>query len=209
MLSFQGLYFGYSSAFAVGNFLVGPLGWRWTFYISSFPGIILSFLIYFTVKEPERGLVDKAIANQEKSSIERTKQSTKDSDKMTTAVSPTSTSSLHLESDKIYSLKESFILFFTARSALLLCLAGAIRNAGGYVWYGSKLFNNYFILFIYLFNLIYVIFLLFTNTQKKSSFWPINTIHSILTMKTVNVSTQDHMFRRLFVLKYTFQLLEG
>ena len=47
-----GVYIGYSLAFAF-NFIVESEGWRWAFRIASFPGFVLSLLL-FTVKEPDR-----------------------------------------------------------------------------------------------------------------------------------------------------------
>lgn len=95
-----GIYTGYSLSFAIGNGIEEALNWRWVFYICGIPGIILCFVIFFVVKEPVRGGLEKG--TQAKASP--------------------------------YSLKQTLMFFLKAKSLILLCIAGAIRNAGGYVW---------------------------------------------------------------------------
>ena len=48
-----GIYIGYSLAFAF-NFILMALGWRWTFRIAALPGFVVSGVMLFTVKEPNR-----------------------------------------------------------------------------------------------------------------------------------------------------------
>jgi MFS family permease len=61
-----GIYFGILIGFLLGGYLNQHLGWRSAFVVVGIPGIIFSFLFYFTVKEPKRGATDKeaSLANE-------------------------------------------------------------------------------------------------------------------------------------------------
>ena len=108
---YWGIYFGYSLAFAIGNGITKVLNWRWVFFISGLAGIAAAPLILFTVKEPDRKKTPTAERTFEK-------------DKLTTK-------------DKIVTLLWTFF----SPGMFLLCIAGGIRNAGGYVWgYNTELF---------------------------------------------------------------------
>ena len=108
---YWGIYFGYSLAFAIGNGITKVLNWRWVFFISGLVGIAVAPIILFTVKEPERKKTPTAERTSEK-------------DKLTTK-------------EKIITL----IWTFFRPGMFLLCIAGGIRNAGGYVWgYNTELF---------------------------------------------------------------------
>ena len=48
-----GIYIGVSLAFALKE-LVSAVGWRWTYRVSGFPGLLLAPVVFFAVKEPER-----------------------------------------------------------------------------------------------------------------------------------------------------------
>ncbi|XP_043214141.1 MFS-type efflux pump MSMEG_3705-like isoform X1 [Amphibalanus amphitrite] len=109
-----GIYFGYSMAYAIGNFItdanIMDMGWRWSYFISGGPGILLGILMIFTMKEPQRaGVTDESrAAARQKTFVQR--------------------------------LPEMMRLFFRP-SLFLLCFAGAIRNAAGYVWsYSTQTF---------------------------------------------------------------------
>lgn len=109
---YWGIYFGYSLAFAIGNGITKVLNWRWVFFISGLAGIAAAPIILFTVKEPER---TKAQTEVEKTSKKG---------KVTTR-------------DKIITLLRTFL----SPGMFLLCIAGGIRNAGGYVWgYNTEVF---------------------------------------------------------------------
>ena len=111
-----GIYTGYSMSFALGNSVQTHLNWRWAFIISGIPGLVLGVIIWLTVKEPKRGASDQA------------QNSVKNATKAVT---------LPL-SEKI---RELFKLFFMSPSLLLLCIAGGVRNGGGYVWaYNTETF---------------------------------------------------------------------
>ncbi|XP_005094596.1 protein spinster homolog 1 isoform X2 [Aplysia californica] len=109
-----GIYFGYGLAYAVGNFItvanINGQGWRWAFILPGIPGIALGVLIAFTVREPSR--TSKSGEAQRVGGVD---------DRETTRGSACS---------RLLTLLKSF----TSPSLLLLCLAGSIRNAGGYVW---------------------------------------------------------------------------
>ncbi|HUJ68444.1 MAG TPA: MFS transporter [Syntrophorhabdales bacterium] len=49
-----GLYFG----FLIGGIITQYYGWRAAFFFAGIPGLITAILLYFTVKEPPRGLSD-------------------------------------------------------------------------------------------------------------------------------------------------------
>ncbi|MGH0145604.1 UNVERIFIED_CONTAM: hypothetical protein FKN15_006485 [Acipenser sinensis] len=117
-----GIYTGYSLSFAVGNYItranIMGLGWRWTFFICGIPGFLVSLVVLITVKEPQR---------------------TQGTGERTHNVNTPSSLSL---SQRLSRILQPFL----SPSLLLLCLAGSIRNAGGYVWaYNAQIyFNQYF-----------------------------------------------------------------
>lgn len=112
-----GIYTGYSMSFALGNLItkanINGQGWRWVFFIAGIPGIFLGLLIMMTVKEPERSKTSK---KQEESEAQGSE--------MTTC-------------GRLCGVASSFC----RPSILLLCLAGSIRNAAGYVWaYNTQIY---------------------------------------------------------------------
>lgn len=54
-----GIPIGAAAAFFLGGVLNDSVGWRWTFYLLSFPGIVLASLVWF-VREPVRGITESA-----------------------------------------------------------------------------------------------------------------------------------------------------
>ncbi|XP_037076202.1 protein spinster homolog 1-like [Pollicipes pollicipes] len=110
-----GIYFGYSMAYAVGNFITNAdilgMGWRWSYLLSGGPGILLGVLILLTMKEPSRT--------------------------GTSAASKAASAQLTSVQKLLVTLR-----FFFRPMVILLCLAGGIRNAAGYVWSYST--QNYF-----------------------------------------------------------------
>ncbi|KAK2143591.1 hypothetical protein LSH36_829g00010 [Paralvinella palmiformis] len=111
-----GIYIGYSLSYAVGNFVVDAnilgQGWRWTYYISGIPGLLIGSLIFITVMEPER----------------QVKRDTTDAADLQTLLG-------HRESEPTCCQKAKFVCkVFFKPSVMLLCLAGSVRNAAGYVW---------------------------------------------------------------------------
>ena len=57
-----GIYFGILIGFLMGGYLNQHLGWRAAFYAVGIPGVLFSLLFYATVKEPQRGATDIAVA---------------------------------------------------------------------------------------------------------------------------------------------------
>ncbi|XP_059174698.1 protein spinster homolog 1-like [Physella acuta] len=112
-----GIYFGYGLSYAVGNFItvanINGQGWRWAFILPGIPGIAIGILIALTVKEPDRA---------SKVSSEKDLE-----DSVTTPAAREATPPLK---ERLIKVLRAFI----SPSLLLLCLAGSIRNAGGYVW---------------------------------------------------------------------------
>ncbi|MXN66357.1 MFS transporter [Stappia sp. GBMRC 2046] len=47
-------------AFLIGGIVGQEFGWRWAFVVAGVPGILLAFLLRFTVREPERDISVKA-----------------------------------------------------------------------------------------------------------------------------------------------------
>ena len=43
----------------IGGFGNDAFGWRWTFVLGGAPGVLVALLVWFTVKEPQRGLSDE------------------------------------------------------------------------------------------------------------------------------------------------------
>jgi len=116
-----GIYFGYSMSYAFGNFLyeanIMGEGWRWVFYISAIPGLPLAILIFFTIKEQS----PQQVADKKNEEVSEE--------------SPLITDNKPQPSEMTWNekLKELFWAFLSP-PILMLCLAGSIRNAGGYVW---------------------------------------------------------------------------
>ncbi|QDK77162.1 MFS transporter [Spirosoma sp. KCTC 42546] len=54
-----GIYFGILTGFLLGGYLNQRLGWRTAFFVVGIPGIIFSLLFYTSVKEPQRGVMDR------------------------------------------------------------------------------------------------------------------------------------------------------
>ncbi|ESO86450.1 hypothetical protein LOTGIDRAFT_220749 [Lottia gigantea] len=115
-----GIYTGYSMSYAIGNFItlanINNQGWRWAFYISGIPGLIIGVIILLTVKEPKRG------ANK---------------------TSEVTNSDEHVAAETVWDKLKSTARPFFRPSLLLLCIAGSIRNSGGYVWaYNTQPYFN-------------------------------------------------------------------
>ncbi|XP_077986710.1 MFS-type efflux pump MSMEG_3705-like [Glandiceps talaboti] len=119
-----GIYLGFSLSFAVGNFItqanINGQGWRWVFWICGIPGIVHGFLIFLTLREPERKMGVKDLPETRKVN-EYTQVSCWQKTKV--VAKP----------------------FFNP-SLLMICFAGSIRNGAGYVWaYNTQpYFNAYY-----------------------------------------------------------------
>lgn len=102
-----GIYTGYSLSFAIGNQILKHLNWRWVFIICGIPGILVGPLVFFSVKEPKKEV--KQPEPQPSNTLEIEQES---------------------NTDKLWKVAKEFL----KPTLLLLCLAGSIRNAAGYVW---------------------------------------------------------------------------
>ncbi|KAF6021454.1 hypothetical protein EB796_020241 [Bugula neritina] len=107
-------------SYAFGNFLydanIMDEGWRWVFYISSMMALPVAALLFITVKESPPSSSTPVSNDDDEDDcplLEEDPQPTQPS-----------------WSEK---LKELFFAFLSP-PLLMLCLAGSIRNAGGYTW---------------------------------------------------------------------------
>lgn len=64
-----GVYIGAALAFPIGGYLVSHYGWRTAFYAVGLPGVLLSLLVWFTVREVPRGSAEASTANIEHASL--------------------------------------------------------------------------------------------------------------------------------------------
>ena len=62
----MGVYVGGMLGFLIGAPLAEVWGWRSVFLVVGLPGLLIAALIYFTVKEPVRGLADGLVSAQRK-----------------------------------------------------------------------------------------------------------------------------------------------
>lgn len=53
-----GVPFGIMLGFLIGGYVSTHWGWRTAFFVAGVPGVILSLLVWLTVREPQRGLAD-------------------------------------------------------------------------------------------------------------------------------------------------------
>ncbi len=54
-----GIYLGILMGFIVGGVIARYYGWRMAFYALGIPGVLFSLIVYFTIKEPLKGQMDK------------------------------------------------------------------------------------------------------------------------------------------------------
>lgn len=60
-----GVYIGVFLGFLVGGIVGQQYGWRMAFFVLGIPGILYAFIVYFTVKEPLKGMSDKFKAQED------------------------------------------------------------------------------------------------------------------------------------------------
>lgn len=108
-----GIYMGYSLSYALGNLItqanINGQGWRWSFFISGIPGVLIGLLIIITLKEPERKEASKEAKLGE-------------------------TSGKATESLSVCKKLGHILRPFLAPSLILAVIAGSVRNAAGYVF---------------------------------------------------------------------------
>lgn len=118
-----GIYMGYSMSYALGNLItaanINDQGWRWSFFISGIPGIVIGILMFITLKEPER-----------KSASKQAHEASADKDEFRVVQSRCS---------RFLAILRPFL----APSLILAVLAGSVRNAAGYVFaYNTQPYFN-------------------------------------------------------------------
>ena len=64
--------FGAMAGFAIGGLLADAVGWRWTFVCFGAPGLLLAAVLWWTVREPQRGVFDDARADEAPPSVAET-----------------------------------------------------------------------------------------------------------------------------------------
>ena len=65
----MGVYIGVLLGFLIGGFIAQRYGWRYAFFALGIPGMIYAAVLYFTVKEPPKGMSDKAETEVESASF--------------------------------------------------------------------------------------------------------------------------------------------
>ena len=60
---------GAALGYLVGGVIGGRYGWRMPFYVSAVPGVIIALLVWFCMKEPERGAADTKIHKKDKETL--------------------------------------------------------------------------------------------------------------------------------------------
>ncbi|MEM7102892.1 MAG: MFS transporter [Bacteroidota bacterium] len=60
-----GIYIGILTGYSVGGWIDATYGWRMTLFALGIPGILYAFLVFFSVKEPPKGLSDVKVLRRE------------------------------------------------------------------------------------------------------------------------------------------------
>ncbi len=58
--------FGSGMAFFLGTAIDEAYGWRWAFFLVGFPGVLVAALVWLTLREPTRGILEKAVTDLKK-----------------------------------------------------------------------------------------------------------------------------------------------
>lgn len=61
----SGIGLGILAGFVIGGFVYQAFGWRVAFFVAGIPGILLAFLVRFSLKEPKRGAVEQRTSESE------------------------------------------------------------------------------------------------------------------------------------------------
>jgi len=112
-----GIYAGYGFSLGFGTLIENALDWRWSYVIAGVMPAAIALLMVLTVKEPGKpNIIDRGLAPEEEKSTQQVSLS-------------------------------SILGYWCSRPSLpILCLAGGIRNAGGYCWgaFTALFFSDYF-----------------------------------------------------------------
>jgi len=63
------VYIGVLLGYAVGGWVSQEYGWRAAFFVAGIPGMCVALVVYFTVREPERGAADSQLTDCSHSSL--------------------------------------------------------------------------------------------------------------------------------------------
>nr|XP_002127145.1 uncharacterized protein LOC100183908 [Ciona intestinalis] len=137
-----GIYLGYGSAFAVGNYVteanIMGKGWRWSYYLTAIPGFIMMVIVFITIREPNRKVIGKEKAINDKSEMKEKKDSTE--------VFIEKNNKINTNVGILSKLWKTLKLFISQPTILMLLLAAAVRHTASFCWaYNTQLyFNHYF-----------------------------------------------------------------
>lgn len=130
-----GIYMGYGAAYGVGNIITRDYGWRAMFKFFGLPGVVLAAALA-CVHEPRRGRLEPDEDDGGGTGVVRDGAS-KSRDPAASGGGVGAGRSTR----KPASAAEIARYWCKAGPLVLLCVAGAVRNAGGYVWaYNTNLF---------------------------------------------------------------------
>jgi len=124
-----GIYVGYGLAFIIGIYVteenIFGKGWKISYYISGAPGILMAFLLYQVIKEPNRVAISDPAAGMEEIVDE---------------------DSVQIKSPLLEKFIKSLMTIIKRPTVMLLLLAATVRHTASFCWaYNSKLyFENYF-----------------------------------------------------------------
>ena len=96
-------------AYAIGNEINLVLNWRWVFFLSGIFGIVLAPIVLITIKEKRQRNYSEVRSIQNKRGCAK-------------------------KLDSFWKKGLLLLVTFIMPGMLMLCFAGGIRNAGGYVW---------------------------------------------------------------------------
>jgi predicted MFS family arabinose efflux permease len=63
------VYVGVLLGYAIGGWVSQVYGWRAAFFVAGIPGLCVAFVVFFTVREPERGASDSRLTDRAQSSL--------------------------------------------------------------------------------------------------------------------------------------------
>ncbi|CAK8673998.1 uncharacterized protein LOC143468815 isoform X3 [Clavelina lepadiformis] len=137
-----GIYFGYGLAFTVGNYvtqanIIGQ-GWRWSYFLTGLPGLIMMALLITTVKEPQRTDVVAKKASAEEGVLSENHPETDDH------LLAESTNQVKQEKPNGFAtFCKALKLFVSNPAILMLLLAASVRHTASFCWaYNTQIYFN-------------------------------------------------------------------
>lgn len=64
-----GIGFGILAGFIIGGYVYKYFGWRTAFFVAGLPGLLLSLVLFLTIKEPKRGAIEQREDDGQASSV--------------------------------------------------------------------------------------------------------------------------------------------